>query len=372
MSDAVVRTTKASVTRFGWLAFIGPALSLTVCYAKVISSAAGVAKFEINPHWQAILMWMFALLAVYGLSRDRSQHGQKIPFFLGLVGFVIIVGTLYTYYKPLILVLGYIVLIVAAFLNQHALLRGLYDTVAELNTTLEQRVADQVAEISGLARLKRFLAPELAELITKEGKEYLLESHRRFITAVFCDLRGFTAFSDGVEPEEVIGVLQIYHERLGRLVVKHGGTIHHRAGDGLMVVFNDPMTCDEPVLKAVRLAIEMRQVFLELNSEWEKRGYDLGFGIGIASGHATLGVIGSEDRQDYTAIGNPVNLAARLCGEAKNGQILLSQKAYADVENCVDAQDIGELQLKGVGRPIKAFNVVRFVEERRTAQDGVG
>ncbi len=372
MADAMVRSAGASVTRFGWLAFVGPALSLTVCYAKVILSAAGVAEFEINPHWQAVLMWVFAALAVYGLSRDRSQHGRKTPFYLGLAGFVIIAGTLYTYYNALILVLGYIVLIIAAFLNQHALLRGLYDTVARLNITLEQRVADQVAEISGLARLKRFLAPELAELITKEGKEYLLESHRRFIAAVFCDLRGFTAFSDGVEPEEVMGVLQTYHEHLGRLVVSHGGTIHHRAGDGLMVVFNDPITCDQPVLEAVRLAIDMRQEFQDLNRDWERRGYELGFGIGIASGHATLGVIGSEDRHDYTAIGNPVNLAARLCGEAKNGQILISQKAYVDVENFVEASCIGELQLKGVWRAIKAFNIEKLVDERRAVLDGSG
>ena len=368
--------------RFGWLAFLGAGLSVAACYAKLIwalaVSTAGLAAFEVNPHLQAVVMWVFALVAVIGLAQDRKRHGRANPLVAGIVGLVIIVSTLYTFYDVRILVLGYICLIVAAFLNQNILLKGLYHTVQqqaqelrELNSTLEQRVQDQVTEIEQLAKLRRFLAPEVAALITGQDKEFLLDSHRRFIAALFCDLRGFTEFSERIEPEEVINVLQTYHERLGRLVAEHAGTISHRAGDGLMVVFNDPIPCDEPMRKAIALAIDMRETFSDLVPTWQKLDYQLGFGVGIASGYATLGVIGDEGRYDYTANGNVVNLASRLCDEAENGQILISQKAYVEVEGHVEVEPIEDLYVKGVNRPVKAFNVVRLLDSSiSTAQQG--
>lgn len=365
MADPLVASLRAPVTRYGWLAFIGPGVSLAICYGNIILRLVGLEHLRLNPHVQAVLMSLFALVAVYALAKDRTQHEEGLPIKLAILGAVLVVGTLYTFYDSRILILGYIFMIAAAFLNQHGLLKRLYRTVRELNSTLEQRVAVQVAEIEALARLKRFLSPEVAKLITSEGKDSLLDSHRRFIAALFCDLRGFTAFSESMEPEEVIPVLQTYHENLGRLVAEHGGTIDHRAGDGLMVFFNDPITCEEPVFKAVRLAIDMREVFSKLNEQWRKKGYDLGFGVGIASGYATLGVVGYEGRYDYTANGRVVNLAARLCDEARNGQILISQKAYADIDRSVNVQTLDDLQAKGIGGSIKVLNVVGLVAAQK-------
>lgn len=357
--------------RFGWLAFLGAGLSVAACYAKAILglavSVAGVAALQVNPHLQAVVMWVFGLLAVIGLAQDRRHHEQVWPLALGMAGLAVIVGTLYTFYDVRILVLGYICLIVAAFLNQNILLKGLYQTVRqqahelrELNSTLEQRVERQVTEIEQLAKLKRFLAPEVAELITSRDSESLLDSHRGYIAALFCDLRGFTEFSERIDPEDVINVLQTYHERLGQLVAAHGGTISHRAGDGLMVVFNDPIPCDDPVLKAVALAVDMRDAMAGLLPKWEKLGYQLGFGVGVASGYATLGVIGDEGRYDYTANGNVVNLASRLCDEAESGQILISQKAHGEVEDHIEAEPVDSLRVKGITLPVKAYQVVRL------------
>lgn len=358
MAKSLRNKVEQAATRYGWLAFIGPVVSLAICYGSIILHKVGLEAATLNPHVQAVLMSFFALVAVYALAKDRKQHDQGLPIKVGVLGAALVVGTLYTFYDARILILGYVFMIVAAFLNQHAIVGNLYRTVMKLNSTLEQRVARQVSEIEGLARLKRFLSPEVAELITAEGNDSLLDSHRRFIATLFCDLRGFTAFSESMEPEEVINVLRTYHEHLGRLVAEHGGTIDHRAGDGLMVFFNDPIACEEPVLAAVRLAVEMRQVFTALNEKWTKKNYELGFGVGIASGYATLGVVGFEGRYDYTANGKAVNLAARLCDEARNGQILLSQKAYVDIEGAVAIEEIGDLQLKGVGRAVKAVNVI--------------
>jgi adenylate cyclase len=230
--------------------------------------------------------------------------------------------------------------------------------LAEWNRTLERRVAEQLSELERIGRLKRFFSPQLAELIVSAGEEKLLESHRREVTVVFCDLRGFTAFAETTEPEEVMGVLREYHTALGELIFRYEGTLERFAGDGLMVFFNDPVPCADPAARAVRMAVVMRQRVAELTDIWRKRGHGLEFGIGIAQGYATLGKIGFEGRFDYAAIGTVTNLAARLCGEAEGGQILISQRVYAAVEDFAVAEPVGELSLKGFVKQVPAFNVV--------------
>lgn len=236
--------------------------------------------------------------------------------------------------------------------------KSLHDEITRLNSDLARRVDDQVAEIGRLARLKRFVSPRVGELIVAGEVEDPLKTHRRDITVVFTDLRGFTAFSETAEPEEVMGVLREYHAALGRLVLAHEGTIEHFAGDGVMILFNDPMPVDEPELTAVRMALEMRDAVAALAAGWKKRGHDLGFGVGIANGYATLGAIGFEGRRDYGAIGPVTNLSARLCSEAKTGQILISQRVYGRIEASVAAEPVGELALKGLSRAVAAFNVL--------------
>jgi adenylate cyclase len=233
--------------------------------------------------------------------------------------------------------------------------------LAEWNRTLEGKVAEQVAELERVGRLKRFLSPQLAELIISKGDEEFLESHRREITVVFCDLRGFTAFSETGEPEEVMEVLREYHEAMGTLIFRFEGTLERFAGDGLMVFFNDPLPCPDQSSRAVKMAIGMRERAAELCEEWRKRGHLLGFGAGIAQGYATLGKIGFEGRFDYAAIGTVTNLAARLCDEAQAGQILISQRVYAAVEEVVEVGPVGELTLKGFHRPIPAFQVLKEI-----------
>jgi class 3 adenylate cyclase/CheY-like chemotaxis protein len=235
--------------------------------------------------------------------------------------------------------------------------KRLLDEIATWNKTLEQRVSDQVAEIERVSRLKRFLSPQVAELLVSSGKDNILKSHRRDITVVFCDLRGFTAMTETAEPEEVMGVLAEYHACLGTLIHKHEGTLDKFAGDGLMVVFNDPLPCDQPAVSAVRMAIEMREGVEILAGEWRKYGHRLGFGIGIAHGYATIGRIGFEGRHDYSAIGTVVNLASRLCGEAQAGQILVDSKVFMAIKEEVEAQPVGELSLKGFHRPVAAYDV---------------
>jgi adenylate cyclase len=229
--------------------------------------------------------------------------------------------------------------------------------LADWNRTLEQRVAEQLAELERIGRLKRFFSPQLAELIVSTGEEKLLESHRREVTVVFCDLRDFTAFSETTEPEEVMEVLREYHTALGELIFRFEGTLERFAGDGLMVFFNDPVPCPDPAARAVRMAVAMRQRVGELTGTWRKRGHQLDFGVGIAQGYATLGKIGFEGRFDYAAIGTVTNLAARLCGEAAGGQILISQRVYAAVEALAVANQVGELSLKGFVKPVPAYNV---------------
>jgi class 3 adenylate cyclase len=230
--------------------------------------------------------------------------------------------------------------------------------LAAWNRTLEQRVADQVSEIERVGRLKRFLSPQIADLVVSSGGERVLESHRRAITVVFCDLRGFTAFSELTEPEEVMSVLREYHKVLGHLIHKHEGTVERFTGDGIMVFFNDPVPCTDPSLCAARMAVEMRAQVTALLEQWRKLGHELGFGVGIAHGYATLGPIGFEDRLDYGAVGTVVNLAARLCAEARNGQILVDPKVRTAIETQTELEPAGELTLKGIQRPVATFNVV--------------
>jgi adenylate cyclase len=233
------------------------------------------------------------------------------------------------------------VALVATFADQAA--------IAIANVELFETVERQRQELS------RFLSPQVAALITSEQGAKMLEGHRRAITVVFCDLRGFTAFAETAEPEEVLGVLREYHRDMGEVIVEHRGTLEHFAGDGMMVFFNDPLPVEHHELQAVRMACTMRERFDELAGAWRKRGYELGFGVGIATGYATLGRIGFEGRYDYGAVGNVVILAQRLSGEAKAGQILLSQRVHAAVETDADTTAVGELALKGFSRPVPAF-----------------
>jgi class 3 adenylate cyclase len=229
--------------------------------------------------------------------------------------------------------------------------------LARWNRTLEERVAEQVSELERIGRLRRFLAPQVAQAIVSSGEESALESHRRDITVLFCDLRGFTAFSESAAPEEVVNFLRLYHNRLGALIHRYEGTLERFTGDGLMVWFNDPLPCPDPCERAVRMAIEMRACTNELLAEWDKLGHPLGFGIGIARGYATLGRIGFEGRFDYAAIGTVVNIAARLCDQAQDGQILVDPKVHAAIERLAAMAPAGELTLKGLHRPVRVFDV---------------
>jgi adenylate cyclase len=229
--------------------------------------------------------------------------------------------------------------------------------LAAWNRTLEQRVEQQLSEIERMSRLKRFLSPQVAELILSSGDDRVLESHRRAISVLFCDLRGFTAFSEATEPEEVMSVLREYHGVLGTLIHKHAGTVERFAGDAIMILFNDPLPCPDPSLQAVQMAVEMRDQVTQLALKWRKHGHELGFGVGIAHGYATLGRIGFEGRFDYGAVGSVVNLAARLCADAKDGQILVDPRVQAAIEAATDTEPAGELMLKGFHRPVRAFNV---------------
>ena len=230
--------------------------------------------------------------------------------------------------------------------------------VEKLNQHLEQRVADQVGEIERMGRLRRFLPPQVADLIVASGTEKQLESHRREITALFCDLRGFTGFSESSDPEDVMALLRDYHAAIGETIIKYSGTLERYAGDGVMVVFNDPVPVEKPALQAVLMALEMRDVIGALTEKWRRLGHDIGFGIGIAHGFATLGTIGFEGRFDYAAIGTVSNVASRLCDEAKPGQILISPRVFMAVEDAVTVEPVGEFTLKGIRRPISAYNVL--------------
>ena len=232
--------------------------------------------------------------------------------------------------------------------------------VEELNSTLQERVEQQVGELENLTRLKRFFSPQLAERILAGGADDPLRTHRREITVVFLDLRGFTAFAETSEPEEVTGVLREYHERMGQLIVTHEGTLERFTGDGLMVFFNDPIEVPNPAERAVRMAVAMRERVGTLEAAWRRRGYDLALGVGIARGYATVGAIGFEGRWDYAAIGTVTNLSARLCSEAVGGQILISSPVAAAVEEFTELERLGAIVLKGLARPVDTYSVLGF------------
>jgi adenylate cyclase len=228
-------------------------------------------------------------------------------------------------------------------------LRERTEQVEKLNQHLEQRVADQVGEIERMGRLRRFLPPQVADLIVASGTEKQLESHRREIAALFCDLRGFTGFTESADAEDVMALLRDYHKAIGQIIIKYSGTLERYAGDGVMVIFNDPVPIENPALPAVLMALEMRR---------RQFGHEIGFGIGIAHGYATLGTIGFEGRFDYAAIGTVSNVASRLCDEAKPGQILISPRVLMAVKDAVSVEAVGEFELKGIRRPIAAYNVL--------------
>jgi class 3 adenylate cyclase len=233
--------------------------------------------------------------------------------------------------------------------------------VVKLNQQLEQRVADQVGEIERMGRLRRFLPPQVADLIVASGTEKQLESHRREITALFCDLRGFTGFSESSDPEDVIALLREYHAAIGEIIFKYSGTLERFAGDGVMVIFNDPVPVENPALQAVLMALDMRTAIGGMIEKWRDLGHDLGFGIGIAHGFATLGTIGFEGRFDYAAIGTVSNVASRLCDEAKPGQILISPRVRLAVDKAVTVEPVGEFTLKGIRRPMMTYDVLSFL-----------
>jgi class 3 adenylate cyclase len=233
--------------------------------------------------------------------------------------------------------------------------KALHDTVQEQAALLEGRVRDQVGQLD---RLKRFFSPHLAEAIVSGGADDPLRSHRRLVTVVFLDLRGFTAFAETSEPEEVMAVLREYHAEMGKLILEHEGTLERFTGDGMMIFFNDPVPVPNAAERAIRMAVAMRERFNDLNAGWRKRGYELAQGVGIAEGYATLGAIGFEGRWDYGAIGTVTNLAARLCGEAKGGQILVTSRVAASVEGLAECEEVGALPLKGLARPVPTLGVV--------------
>jgi adenylate cyclase len=239
-------------------------------------------------------------------------------------------------------------------------IKELDDALTGLNRDLERRVTEQVSQLDRLGRLKRFFSPALAEAILAGGADDPLKTHRREIAVVFLDLRGFTAFAETAEPEEVMGVLREYHAEMGRLIIEHEGTLERFTGDGMMVFFNDPVLVPDAAARAVRMAVAMRERVSELIGKWRKQGFELDLGVGIAQGYATIGAIGFEGRLDYGAIGTVTNLAARLCGEAKPGQILASRRVAAQLEGEIEVEEVGDLTLKGFQRSVAACNVLKL------------
>ena len=371
-----MESVNTTIRQFGVIANVSALISLLMCFSQsgialLLStlSTPSSESTDSSHHVQAVLMCGFAIIAMLGLYRDRHRHGDMLPLAIGIIGLVLMIGTLYGYYHWMILTFAYMCLIAAIFVNQNMALKSLNKKILQQavelenwNKTLQQRVADELAKNQRLEQLKRFLSPQIAEIVISEGNEGMLASHRGQIAVVFCDLRGFTEFSDAIEPEEVMEVLRQYHEELGKLVVRFNGTIHHRAGDGLMVIFNDPVPITDPVQTAIKMALAMRECMHELLNDWRHKGYKLGFGVGIDYGYATLGIVGHEERYDYTANGNTVNLASRLCDVAEDGQILLSHKAFITVESIVNSEKIEHIDIKGFREPLDAYNIISLAD----------
>jgi adenylate cyclase len=248
--------------------------------------------------------------------------------------------------------------------EQASTLKSQAEQLAAWNALLEERVQQQSAEIERMGRLQRFLSPQVAEVIaSSQTTDAALASHRTMITVLFCDLRGFTTFTETSEPEEVMSILREYHECVGRLIFQYEGTLERFLGDGIMVVFNDPVQCTDHCERAVRLALDMRDCVGALARKWRAEGHDLGFGIGIATGYATVGLIGFDKRRDYTAIGRVTNLASRLCDRAKDGQVVVAQRTYAAVAPFVKAESLGEMPLKGFNKPMPVYEMIAWVGE---------
>ena len=237
-------------------------------------------------------------------------------------------------------------------------IKELHDQIETMNKGLEAEVREKAGELERVGRLRRFLSPQLAEAIA--GDEKVLENHRREIVAMFTDLRGFTSFAETAEPEDIMGLLAEYHGALGPLIRKYEGTLDRFTGDGMLIFFNDPLPCPDAPERAAKLAIEMRDAVRQLKPQWAKRGHKLGFGIGMAQGYATLGRIGFEDRSDYTAIGAVINLAARLCGEAKDDEILASGRLATAAETVAEVDHLGEREIRGMARPVAVANLVKL------------
>ena len=245
--------------------------------------------------------------------------------------------------------------------HQAAQLKEQTEQLSSWNRLLEERVAEQLTEIERIGRLKRFLAPQVAQMIASSDlPDSVLASHRQEITVLFCDLRGFTNFTETSEPEEVMAVLRDYHENLGELIFRYEGTLERFLGDGIMIVFNDPIPCVDHTERAIRLALDMRERVNTLGVQWRRKGHELGFGIGIATGFATVGQIGFQERREYTAIGSVINLASRLCDEAATGQIVIPARVLASVDQSVKVKALGELTLKGFDKPLAAYDVLSW------------
>jgi class 3 adenylate cyclase len=343
--------------QIGTIVHFGPALPLA--RAASMRQVVHIADLRTEPAYldgeplavASVELGNIRTLVVVPLMKDRE-----------LIGFIVIYRQEVRPFtdKQIELVQNFASQAVIAIENARLLneLRQRTDQIAKLNQQLEQRVADQVGEIERMGRLRRFLPPQVADLIVASGTEKQLESHRREITALFCDLRGFTGFSESSDPEDVMALLRDYHAAIGEIIVKYSGTLERFAGDGVMVIFNDPVPVENPALQAVLMALDMRGAIGGLIERWRDLGHDLGFGIGVAHGFATLGTIGFEGRRDYAAIGTVSNVASRLCDEAKPGQILISPRVRQAVEKAVTVESVGEFALKGIRRPMMAYNVL--------------